>query len=121
MKKYSLVMSLTVSALFATFMAAPVMAQDAEHDHNHGAAPSASSPVQKKKPAKTKAKTAKSKATSVDGKAGMMDMKTMCDMHKEIMSAEMPSARRAMIDEKMKGMSADEKQKQLEMMDERCK
>ena len=45
---------------------------------------------------------------------GMMDMKSMCDMHQKMMSAKTPEERRAMMDERMKNMSP-------EMMQQQCK
>lgn len=52
---------------------------------------------------------------------GMMDMKTMCDMHQKMMSARTPEERSAMMNENMKNMSPEMMQKQMEMMQEKCK
>lgn len=91
---------LAVSAVLAAGAAGGAMAQDLEHDHAHAA-------------------SAPSQGKAAD--AGTMDMKAMCDMHKEMMSSHSRAERRAMMDEKMKGLSASEKKKRLKMMDKQCK
>jgi hypothetical protein len=120
MKKSSLVFALAASALIATFSLTPaIAADDAQHDHEHGAA-STAVPADKAKPEKPQTSQGKPASTSED-KMGMMDMDAMCDMHKEMMSSKSKSERQAMMNEKMKGMSAADKKKQMKMMDEHCK
>lgn len=55
------------------------------------------------------------------GMMGSMDIKSMCDMHKNMMSARTPSEREAMMDQRMKSMSPEMRQKHLSMMEEKCK
>jgi hypothetical protein len=52
---------------------------------------------------------------------GMMDMKSMCDMHDKMMSAKTYEERQAIMDERMKNMSPQMRQDQLQMMQNRCK
>ena len=124
MKNSYLAGALKASALAAAVMAAPAMAQDAEHDHTHGAALSASvtTPAQQAPGARAgKAAKAADSKTAGGADKGMMDMKAMCDMHKDMMSMHSPAERQALIDKNMAGMSADAKQKRMSMMDEHCK
>ncbi|PWF47790.1 hypothetical protein [Massilia glaciei] len=51
---------------------------------------------------------------------GMMEMKAMCDMHKNMMSAKTPEERQAMMDERFKSMSPEMRKKHMEMM-QACK
>jgi len=55
------------------------------------------------------------------GGAGQMDMKSMCEMHGRMKSARTPEERGAMMDERMKGMSPEMRQRQMEMMQQQCK
>jgi hypothetical protein len=50
----------------------------------------------------------------------MMDMKAMCDMHRQMMVGNTPQERQAIIDEHMKSMSPQMRQ-HMRMMDEQCK
>lgn len=52
---------------------------------------------------------------------GGMDMKAMCDNHKNMMNARTPAERDAMMDQHMKSMSPEMRQKHMSMMDARCK
>ena len=55
------------------------------------------------------------------GQMGMMDKKSMCEMHDKMMSAKTPAERTAMMDDHMKNMSPEEKQKHMGMMKQQCK
>ena len=54
------------------------------------------------------------------GQMGMMDRKSMCEMHHRMMTAKTPAERAAMMDERMKNMSPETRQKHLEMMKQQC-
>lgn len=58
---------------------------------------------------------------SADDKMRMMDTKAMCDMHQKMMNARTPEERRAMMDERMKGMSPEMRQQHMDMMQEKCR
>ena len=53
------------------------------------------------------------------GAGGQMDMKSMCEMHNK-MSSKTPKERSAMMDEHMKSMSPEMRQRHMEMM-QQCK
>lgn len=55
------------------------------------------------------------------GADGKMDMKSMCDMHAKMMNANTADERSAMMDERMKNMSPDMRQRQRDMMQQHCK
>lgn len=55
------------------------------------------------------------------GQMGMMDNKSMCEMHDKMMGARTPAERTAMMDERMKNMSPEERQRHMEMMKQQCK
>jgi hypothetical protein len=50
----------------------------------------------------------------------MMDMKSMCEMHKKMMDAKTPEERKATMDDRMKSMSPEMMKKHMAMM-EKCK
>lgn len=117
MRKNTVVFSLVVTALLASFGMSRAVAQDAEHDHQHQATSTGSSD----KKAKSVAGKSAGKPEEAANHGGMMDMKAMCDMHREMMSKGSSSEREAMVDKEMKGMSAEQKQQHMKMMDEQCK
>lgn len=104
-------------ALLTSLGVGRAIAQEAEHDHEHKATASGS--------AEKKAKSATGKSSEKSHKAAggerMMDMKTICDMHRQMMSSDSPADREAMADKEMNGMSAEQKQQHMKMMDEKCK
>jgi hypothetical protein len=53
------------------------------------------------------------------GAGGNMDMQAMCEMHTKMMAGKTPQERKAMMDERMKSMSAEERQR-MEAMMQRC-
>ena len=55
------------------------------------------------------------------GQMGMMDKKSMCEMREKMMSSKSPAERTAMMDDRMKSMSPEERQKHMEMMKQQCK
>lgn len=55
------------------------------------------------------------------GQGGQMDMKTMCEMHEKMKNAGTPAERSAMMNERMKNMSPEMKQRHMEMMQRQCK
>lgn len=60
-------------------------------------------------------------ATGPSGdKMGMMDMKTMCEMHAK-MKDKSPEEKQAMMGEHMKMMSPEKMQEHMAMMQEKCK
>jgi hypothetical protein len=121
MKKFTLVVALSVSALMANFIATPAMSADnAAHNHQDGTATTTPGHADKTKPETPNAPRNKTAAASHD-KTGMMDMDAMCDMHKEMMASGSKSERQMMMDERMKGMTAAEKKKHIKMMNEHCK
>lgn len=56
----------------------------------------------------------------MSGAGGQMDMKSMCEMHNKMMSSKTPAERTAMMDDHMKNMSPEARQKHMEMM-QQCK
>jgi hypothetical protein len=54
------------------------------------------------------------------GAGGQMDMKSMCEMHNRMMSSKTPAEQTAMMDDHMKSMSPEMRQKHMEMM-QKCK
>jgi hypothetical protein len=55
------------------------------------------------------------------GQGGQMDMKSMCEMHERMKNAGSPAERSAMMNERMKNMSPEMKQRHMEMMQRQCK
>lgn len=108
MKQYFLVL-----AAILAITPASAAQQQAQHDHEHGAA-SASAAA----PEKPAVSGAEKSASAAEGK---MDMKAMCDMHKDMMSSKSKRGHEAKPDDKTKRMSAAEREKQMKMMDEHCK
>lgn len=55
--------------------------------------------------------------------AGSMDMQAMCNRHRQMMGSSTPAERQAMMQEGMKGMgmSAQDMQKRMQEMDQRCR
>lgn len=58
---------------------------------------------------------------SAGEKMGMMDLKTMCEMHTKMMGAKTADERQAMMAGKSGTMSPEMMKKQMEMMDQKCK
>jgi hypothetical protein len=52
---------------------------------------------------------------------GGMDMKSMCEMHDRMMNAKTPEERNAMMNEHMKNMSPEMRERQIEMMRQQCR
>lgn len=102
MKKFSIGSAVIAAALITGLAVAPAVAADnALHDHQHGAV-STPAPADKAKPVKPSASKGKVASTPEN----MMDMNAMCDMHMEMMSSKSKSERQSMMDEEMKGLSA---------------
>lgn len=116
MRKNVVVFALVASALLTGFGTGHAIAQD-EHDHQHQAA-STGSPEKTAKTTTDKSSGQSQKASTPDGK---MDMEAMCDMHRQMMSKGSPADREAMAETEMKGMTAEQKQQHMKMMDELCK
>lgn len=93
-----------------TTMAGCATSQDAEHGQHHPDIPTA-------QPA-----AMMSPAASGDQVAmmDMKDMKSMCDMHKKMMSAKTQEEQKTMMDERMKSMSPEMMKKHMAMI-EKCK
>ncbi|NRR28929.1 hypothetical protein HSX11_01910 [Oxalobacteraceae bacterium] len=51
---------------------------------------------------------------------GMMDKTAMCEKHKKMMSGKTPDEQKAMLEERMKSMPPEMKEKHLAMMREKC-
>ena len=117
MKKYTVTISLATTLLLASFGMSTAIAQEAEHDHQHQATTAGAPGNKAKKAADVPA--AKPQKTAPGG--GMMDMKSMCDMHRQMMASGSPAERDAMADKEFKGMSAEQKHQHMKMMDEQCK
>lgn len=117
MNRNTVALLLPAIAVLASFAVAPAIAQEAEHDHQHQAS-TAKSPEKATK--KTPGKPATEARKAVSG-GGMMDMKTMCDMHRQMMASGSEADREAMADKEFKGMSAEQKRQHMKMMDEQCK
>jgi hypothetical protein len=117
MKKNTAAFSMAAAALLAIFGMGPAIAQEAEHDHQHQAT-TAGTPEKKAKIATSKSAAKPHKAAAGEG---MMDMKAMCDMHRQMMSSGSQADREAMADKEFKGMSAEQKHEHMKMMDEQCK
>lgn len=116
MRKNTVVFSLVATALLISFGMGRAIAQD-EHDHQHQSASTGSS-EKTAKPATGKSSGQPKKESAQEGR---MDMQAMCDMHRQMMSKGSQAEREAMADKKMKGMSAEQKQQHMKMMDEQCK
>lgn len=114
MKKETLMGSLAIATLLVSLAACSSVAQEAQHDHQYGAA---ASPEGKPAPA-----TGQSAANPhpLVSPATTMDMKMMCDMHRKMMTASSPADRKAMMDKEMHGMSAEQKREHIKMMDKQC-
>jgi hypothetical protein len=54
------------------------------------------------------------------GQGGQMDMKSMCDLHEKMKNAT-PQQRSAMMDQYMKNMTPEMRQRHFQMMDQQCK
>ena len=116
MRKNAVVFSLVATALLASSGMGHAIAQD-EHDHQHQSASTAPSEKAEKS---TTHRSAAKRHKAANGEA-MMDMKAMCDMHRQMMSKGSSADREAMAAKEMKGMSAEQKQQHMKMMDETCK
>ena len=55
------------------------------------------------------------------GQGGQMDMKSMCDMHQRMKNARTPQERGAMMNETMKNMTPEMRQRHFEMMEQHCR
>ena len=55
------------------------------------------------------------------GAGGQMDMKARCETHEKMQSARTPEERSAMMEDRMKNMSAEMRQRHMEMMQQQCK
>jgi hypothetical protein len=55
------------------------------------------------------------------GMMGNMDMKSMCEMHDRMMNAKTPEERSAMMNEHMKNMPPEMRERQIEMMRQQCR
>lgn len=116
MRKSTVAFSLGATTLLASFGIGRAIAQD-EHDHQHQSAATGST-TKSAKPATGKSSTqSREDATHKGG----MDMKAMCDMHRQMMSKASPADREAMANRAMKGMTTEQKQQHMKMMDEQCK
>jgi len=76
-------------------------------------------------PASTGAGTAARQGGMMGGQGGMMggqmDMKSMCDMHEKMKRSRTPQERSAMMDDTMKNMTPEMRQRHLEMMERQCR
>ena len=52
---------------------------------------------------------------------GQMDMKSMCDMHERMKRSRTPQERGAMMDDAMKNMTPEMRQRHMEMMERQCR
>jgi len=50
-----------------------------------------------------------------------MDMKSMCDMHRNMMGSTSPAERDAMMEQRMPSMSPEMRRQHMEMMDAKCR
>lgn len=116
MRKNAFVFFLVATALLADFSMESAIAQD-QHDHQHQSNPTGSS----EKAAQSTTSNSSPQSQEASPHEGGMDMKAMCDMHRQMMSKGSPADRKAMADKEMKGMSAEQKQQHMKMMDETCK
>jgi hypothetical protein len=58
--------------------------------------------------------------TGMGGQGGMMDMQAMCDMHKKEMAGKTPAEQKARMEEHMKTMSPEMRERMKTMM-EQCR
>lgn len=103
--KSSFVVVLAITALVGC-----ATGQDAQHKQHHPDAATSRTPV-----------ATGTGPGSADDQMKMTDMKAMCDMHRKMMSTNIPEERRAMMDERMKNMSPEMMQKHMEQMQATCK
>lgn len=115
----------TLASRFASIMLAALLTacampnkgaptDDADHKAHHPEAAASSAPPS---PAQRPGPTGVGQMGMMDS----MDMKTMCDMHKKMMSSKTPAEREAMMDRNMKSMSPEMRQKHMEMMEAKCR
>lgn len=106
------------AVLFALALAGCATAQDAGHSQHHPQASTSQAPgPMGPGPMGPGAMGSGSSGNQM----GMMDMKSMCAMHQQMMSAKTPEEQRAIMDEHMRGMSPEMMQKHMEMMQQHCK
>jgi hypothetical protein len=55
------------------------------------------------------------------GRMAMMDMMAMCDMHQKMVSPKTPEEQQASVNEHMKNVSPEKREKNLSLMREKCK
>lgn len=58
--------------------------------------------------------------SGANSQMGMMDKKSMCEIHNKMMTARTPAERTAMMDDRMKNMSPEARQKHIETMSRQC-
>ncbi len=51
---------------------------------------------------------------------GPMELKSMCDLHEKMRNAKTPEERSAMLDQHMRHMAPEMRQRHLEMMEQHC-
>ncbi|CAM3797179.1 hypothetical protein [Bordetella bronchialis] len=112
-----------VPSLITALFVAPAFSEEAEHDHDHGApTPETVAPDAGTKTPKSVSESKDPNSQAAANQGGMMmDKKSMCDMHRQMMNAKSPAERQGIIDERMQGMPSDARQTHLQMMDEQCK
>ena len=113
-----------VFALIAAAALTSCAATQEEHLQHHPEAASATSPGGMGRGSSTGQTGmmggADGKMGMMGGADGQMDMKSMCKMHNNMMSSKTPEQQRAMMDDHMKSMSPEARQKHMEMM-QQCK
>lgn len=87
--------------------------EDADHKAHHPdkSASAASSPSMSGRPSEG----------NQMGMMGSMDMKSMCDMHKNMMGSKSPAEHQAMMEQHMPSMSPEMRRQHMEMMDAKCR
>jgi hypothetical protein len=55
------------------------------------------------------------------GRMAMMDMMAMCDMHQKMVSPKTPEEQQASVNEHMKNVSPEKREKTISLMREKCK
>ncbi|TFW13339.1 hypothetical protein E4L96_19760 [Massilia arenosa] len=107
---------MVATAVVAVLASGGVVAQEAQHDHQHDTAAAAGQPKQESTPPQAGADNRTKPANG-----SMMDMTAMCEMHRKMMGTKSSTERDRMAKKEMKGMSAEQRRQRMKMMDENCK
>jgi hypothetical protein len=113
--------SLASIVIAAAALTGCATAQQEEHRHNHPEAASETSPKGTGRGGSSGGADGQMGMMGRAGADGQMDMKSMCDMHNKMMGSKTSAERSAMMDDHMKNMSPEMRQRHMEMIERQCK